>query len=177
MITLKKQEIERYLEFYNLEDFLFNKIGKRVKEKGYLDFDEFFAIAMWKSVRQKNNYLKNKETIKSISKLAFVEKDESKKMELLCSLPGVGVPTASAILTVVFPSKYAIIDIRCVEMLNRIGFKLPSVISVKSWIKYLEIMRELANQYNLTPREMDKVFFAMHKETLNKENFRNLYKN
>ncbi len=176
MKKLTKQEIKKYLEFYDLEYFLFNNIGKQVKRKGYLDFDDFFAIAMWKSNRQKPNYLKNKDSIKSISKLAFRENDESKKIELLCSLSGVGIPTASAILTVVFPERYAIIDIRCVEMLKKLGFKLSNNMSVNNWIEYLKTMRGLAKKYNITPREMDKVFFAMHREMLNKDNFKNLYK-
>ena len=64
------------------------------------------------------NFIKNKDTIEKISREAFAEKDELLKIKKLCELEGVGIPTASALLPVVFPKQYAVIDVRCLETLK-----------------------------------------------------------
>lgn len=140
-----------------------------------MKFDDFYNICMWKSVRQKQSYLKNMESVEKISKEAFLEKDERKKIEKLCVLRGVGIPTASAIFTIVYPEKYGVIDIRCIEILIKKGFDIKKNISINTWLKFLAIIRKMANDNNLTPREIDKILFAMHREALEKENYKNLY--
>ena len=166
---------KKYLDLYNIEDYLFKIIGPQIKKRGFIEFDEFYQICMWKSARQKQNYLKNKNIVKNISKEVFAEEDELLKINKLCELKGVGIPTASAILTIVFPDKYAVIDIRCIQMLNKIGISIRSSITEKRWVEYLDIMRKLANENNLTPRQIDQVLFSMHREMLEKNNFQNLY--
>ena len=171
------KEINKYIGLYDTEKHLFQVVGPSVQVRGYLSFDDFYKICMWKSVRQKNNYIENKNDIEKTSRGAFAEADEARKIEILCELKGVGIPTASAILTVVFPEKYAVIDVRCLEMLKeRLGFEVGKSISIKTWLKYLDIMRGLAKENNITPRELDMALFAMHKEKLENEGFRNLYK-
>lgn len=126
--------------------------------------------------KTKNRYLKNQETIERTTKKAFIINDEKEKIQTLCELSGVGIPTASAILSVVFPEKYPVIDVRCIEALNKLEYKLPKYISENTWLKYLEIMRGLAKEHSVTPRDMDMALFALHREMLNKDNYRNLYK-
>jgi thermostable 8-oxoguanine DNA glycosylase len=166
---------QRYLALYNQEDYLFNSVGLKIRKRGFVTFNEFYQICMWKSSRQKPNYLKNKETVEAITKNAFAEKDEEKKMIKLRTLKGVGIPTASAILTIVFPDKYAIIDIRCMGMLEKLKFSIKKTITLKNWLKYLEIMRGLAKENGYRPRDIDKILFAMHKEFLEREHYKNLY--
>ena len=175
MSEISKKKIEDYLAFYNIENYLFNNIGVKAKKRGFLQFSEFFEICMWKSKRPKQRYLKNKKLVEKITKKAFFETDELNKIKLLCTLEGIGIPTASALLSVVFPKKYPIIDIRCLEQLKYLKYKISKYISEKVWIEYLEIMRNFASQYKKTPREIDKVLFAMHRETLNKKGYPNLY--
>lgn len=174
-MSMKISNAKKYLDLYNQEEYLFNFIGPKIKKRGFINFQEFFKICMWKSVRQKNNYRKNEQTIKKITKNAFKESDERKKMEKLCELKGVGIPMASAMLTVVFPDKYAVIDIRCIEMLNKLNQNIKKHISLNVWLEYLKIIRSLAADNNLTPREIDKILFAMHKESLDSDNYKNLY--
>lgn len=172
---MKIENINKYIELYG-EGYLFNVIGPKAKKRGYLSFDDFYEICMWKSARQKKRYMENKNTIEKISKRAFAEKDERQKMKILFGgLEGVGIPTASALLTVVYPEEYAVIDIRCLEIL-RDKFKEPlgKSMSVKTWLGYLELMRIWAKENKITPRKLDMALFAMHKEWL-KETNRNLY--
>lgn len=172
---MKIPNIQRRIKEYNSEEILFTEIGPRARKRGFLSFDDFYQICMWKSVRQKNRYLKNKDKVEDISRKAFSIDDEKEKIELLCSLDGVGIPTASAILTILYPESYAVIDIRCIEELNNLGYKIKKWMSVKNWIKYLEIMRSLAKENNVTPRELDMALFVLHSMRLEKRGYLDLY--
>lgn len=172
---MKINDTKKYLDLYNIEDYLFKVVGLRIREQGFVEFDEFYQICMWKSARQKQNYLKNKNIVKNISKKAFAEENESLKMKQLLELKGIGIPTASAILTIVFPDKYAVIDIRCIQMLNKLGIKIRETVTINRWLEYLKIMRNLACENNLTPRQIDQILFSMHREMLEQNNFQNLY--
>lgn len=169
-------DIKKYIELYNTEDYLFKKIGPAGKKRGYFTFEEFYKICMWKTRRQKNRYLKNTNRIEDITRNSFGEKDEQKKMEKLCELDGVSVPVASAILTIYDPASYGIIDIRCIEMLNILGYQIPKIPSVKTWLKFISVIREIAKSNAITPREVDMALFAMHQEYLDQNNYRPLYK-
>jgi len=168
-------DFKKYIALYNMEEYLFNTVGAEIRKNGFLTFDEFYKICMWKSARQKQNYLKNKKTIKLVTKKVFSIDDENIKIQKLCGLKGVGIPTASAILAIVYPDKYAVIDIRCIEMLQHLGYEIKKTITVKNWIKYISIVRTIAVDQKITPREVDKALFAMHRELLEKQNYRNLY--
>lgn len=171
---IKIENPQKYLALYDLENYLFEVVGPEIRKRGYINFEEFYNICMWKSSRQKKNYLKNQEKIEKITKEAFKEKDELLKIEKLRSLDGVEIPTASAILTIVFPDKYGVIDIRCAEILE--GYGIKKTMTTNNWLRYLEVIRQLARDNNLTPRDIDKILFAMHREKLEKENYKNLYK-
>lgn len=175
---MKIKDIKKYIRLYDTERYLFEVISPKVKANGYLSFNDFYQICMWKSARPKKRYLTNKNIVEKISKRAFLEKDEINRIKILCELDGVGIATASAILTIIYPEKYAVIDIRDLEALNKIlGIKINETISIITWTKYLEIMRNLAKENNVTPREIDMALFAMHREKLEKENYGNLYNN
>lgn len=174
---MKVRGIAKYKQLYYTETYLFEVVGRNAKKRGHLTFEEFYRICMWKSSRQKQRYLKNKKRVKAVTRRAFTETNERLKMEILCELSGVGIPTASAILTMVYPRRYAIIDIRCIEALREIfgQDQIKETITMCGWLRYLELMREWAKENGVMPRELDMVLFAMHKEMLDEESNRNLY--
>jgi thermostable 8-oxoguanine DNA glycosylase len=175
---MKISDVKKYIDLYDTESYLFKIIGPKIRERGFLLFSEFYKICMWKSARQKPRYIKNKDIIEKISKDAFAKEDEREKMKVLCdNLDGVSIPTASAILTIAYPEKYAVIDIRCLETLKKEGCDISKYPSPNTWLKYLEIMRTWAKENSITPREMDMALFAMHREYLEDGvDHRNLYK-
>lgn len=173
---MKISEIKKYIELYDTENYLFKVIGPNVKGRGYFMFDEFYKICMWKSARQKQRYIANKNSIEQISREAFTESDERQKMEILCQLKGVSIPTASALFTVVYPERYAVIDIRCLETLRKMNYDIGKYPSSNTWLKYLDTMREWAKENGVTPRELDMALFAIHRENLEGQDYRNLYK-
>ncbi len=161
-----KEQLQDYIRKYYVEEVLFRDIGPKAKARGFLEFMEFLKIGLWKSVRQKNRYLKNKAIVEKITKEAFLEQDEMKKMQILCdNLEGVDIPTASAILSIVYPEKYPVIDIRCLQTLAENGFSIKTTPpNVKIWLQYLGIIRDLAKEFEVTPRDVDMALFAWHAE-------------
>ncbi len=173
---MKIKNIQKYIELYDTEKYLFDVISPKVKKSGYLSFNDFYQICMWKSARPKKRYLNNKESIESVTKRALLETDEGRRIKILCELDGVGIATASAILTIIYPEKYAVIDVRDLEELNKIiKNKIGKTISINTWINYLAEMRKLAIENNATPREIDKALVAMNRESLEKQNYKNVY--
>ena len=176
---MRINDLQKYTELYDTEKHLFDVVGPRANKRSYLTFEELYKICMWKSARQKQKYIsaKNRKRVEAITKDAFTEQNEKEKIRKLCELDGVGIPTASAILSVIFPEKYAVIDVRCLEVLrDEFGQKINKFISSNVWLIYIDLMRRWAEENNTTPRKLDMALFAMHREKLEKEDFRNLYK-
>ncbi|MFA6466405.1 MAG: hypothetical protein WCV71_00925 [Patescibacteria group bacterium] len=167
--------IQKYISLYDAERYLFEVLGPKIRENGYITFKDFYDICMWKSARQKQNYLKNKDVVEEITRKALNQSDEIDRINTLRQLKGVEIKTASAILTIIFPEKYAVMDERCLDILIDYGFRISKYPTIKTWIQYIGIMRSLAKENNVSPRELDMAFFAIHREKLEKANFKNLY--
>jgi hypothetical protein len=74
------KDVKLYLKKYDTETYIFSDIGPAVKNKGYMTFEDFFLVCMWKTARAKKHYLKNIETVTSITKEAFKLTDDKSKM-------------------------------------------------------------------------------------------------
>jgi len=169
-----EKKIDFYIRSFDVEKLLYEK-GRSWAKKGWLSKDEFLSICLWKSRRPKSRYNKNSGSkIKSITKRAFVEPDETKKMKLLTRLTGVGVPTASAILSVINPKRYPIIDIRCVESLRELNLITWRSINIKHWVNYLDVVRNISKTKKKSAREIEKGLFAFNRLKLDGE-LKNLY--
>ena len=169
-----KENIDFYIEQYDLEKQIFI-IGEKVFKRGWLTKEEFLTFCLWKSRRPKKwYYLNTEKEIERITKLSFSEKDEIKKITLLTELKGVSIPTASAILSIVNPELYPIIDERCIQSLKKLNVISWETINNKNWLDYLKIIRKLAVNNNKTAREIEKGLFAFNRIKLDKE-YKNLY--
>ena len=85
---------------------------------------------------------------------------ERSAIETLTKLHGVGIPVASAILTLINPDKYTIIDYRALESLGVTDW--PD--SVEYYLGYLAGCRELARRYNKSLRTLDRALWQWSKE-------------
>ena len=166
-------------------DPLFKKISETITKRGVLKPEEFISICNWKSKRQKNRY-KRDENLKRIEDVSkeIIELNKSntdkvaKSLSLLVDFKGVQVPVASAILTVLFPRKYCIIDYRVrraifyfenlktqkIEFENYQSYSdmldfLMNSPSINVYVEYLNNMRRKANDLNCTPRELEMAFW------------------
>ncbi len=140
---------------------------KDVTTKGFLTKKQFYDVAMWKSPRPKKRYLSNpEEMIIEISRDILSTNSEEAKIKLLTSLKGVSIAVASAVLTIIDPKNYGIIDIRVWQLLylygevktkpNGQGFNLDD------WKTYLSILRKYASNFNV--RDVERIFFFHHRE-------------
>lgn len=180
-MDLIKEEVLELIKKYNevsyakREKELFGEIGKNIKDRKYLKKDEFLEIVKWKAARAiRKAEANSEEVIEKITKFAFEIDNEEVKIMVLTSLNGVSIPMASSILTIPFPEKYGIIDIRGWHTLYNLGLVeyKKDVFNVKDWLIYLKIIRELGKEYNLSPRDVDKAIFMYDK--INRKG--NLYK-
>jgi hypothetical protein len=91
---------------------------------------------------------------------AIYAQSEQAAMESLCELHGVGVPVASAILTAIDPDRYTVIDFRALESL---GVK-RSYLSIAFYLNYLATCRDLAKQYGVRLRTLDRALWQWSNE-------------
>jgi thermostable 8-oxoguanine DNA glycosylase len=131
---------------------------------------EFLKMCRWKSPRAMRHYeLNSPATIRSKSREVLTSRDERHRLELLTSLKGVSVPTASAILTLIDPERYGVIDIRVWQLLFRIGSvtRKPAGTGFRfaDWHEYLAILRHHARALGVPVRRVELALFEYHRTT------------
>lgn len=159
-------DFEKYLNYYFLENYLFNEVSKNFQKRGYLTPEEFFAIVIWKSNRVKTNVRKgiekNKKTIRAITSEVYQAKTAEQKLNILTSIPSIGIPMASAILTVCYPDNFTIADYRACAALKDFGEEIAGnpISNVPAYFEYLKKCKKLSRKHNLSLRDFDRVLWA-----------------
>ena len=145
---------------------MFDEISANFQKKHFLTAEEFFAIVIWKSNRAKTKVLKGiKEdgrTVEKLTKDVHQENDLEKKVEILNSVSGIGIPIASAVLTVCYPDIFTIVDYRASQTLNELGrnFKGDPTTSVSVYMEYVETCSQFAKKEGLSLRDTDRVLWG-----------------
>ena len=140
-----------------------------VRARGTFTRAEFARMCRWKSPRARHLWRANSTgRIRDVSRAMLATRSERRRMELLTSLRGVGVPIASAILTLLDPRRYGVLDIRCWQLLfatrsvttNRRGqaFTLPQ------WLQYLATLRLYARRLRVPTRTIEYTLFEAHRK-------------
>jgi len=155
----------------------FGMMSKTLVARGFLLKKEFVSIGRWKSHRQINNYEANsEETVRRVTSQVLREASETKRIKALTegTLRGVKIPVASAILTIVYPNEYCIIDYRAWRALrwfqkgakDQLTFSsykeysdfldsLRDYTSLKVYLRFLKQLRSITAKYNRTPRQLE----------------------
>ena len=142
---------------------------RAARRRGFVSRAEFLAMCRWKSPRAQRHYLKNGAgRIRAASRRALGARSESRRMEHLLALDGVSVPVASAILTLLDPRRYGVLDIRAWQMLyaargvdtNPAGRGF----SIAQWLRYLATLREHARRLRATARAVEFTLFLCHRK-------------
>jgi len=129
----------------------------------FLTAVEFDEILKWKlraqhARQQARRAANTDEVIRSVTGLALTISHSDKDYELelrvgiLCALRGVGVPVASAVLALVFPEEYAVIDSRG---WRQVFDQEKTTFSVCDYKRYLDEIRRLSHQLGWSPQEVD----------------------
>lgn len=110
-----------FLQYYDLESYLLNSVRPRFMQQGYLSAADFFCIVIWKSSRAKSKIAKRlrrcahadlETTVQALTRGLSGQAGDKDRMRYLLNEWGFRLPTASAILTVLYPHDFTIYDVR-----------------------------------------------------------------
>ncbi len=147
---------------------LVRRLG-HVKGAGRFTRAEFLAMCRWKSPRSRRHYERNTgAAIRRVSTAVLATRSERERMERLIALPGVSVATGSAILTLIDPRRYGVLDIRCWQLLFRIRSVRENprgrAFTVSQWERYLERLRGHARALDVSARTIEYTLFHCHRK-------------
>lgn len=117
-----------FKKYYYLEQYLFNEVGPAFRKTGQLTDKDFLCILIWKSNRSKTkNFKKLMKTTDSkirgrasqLAKDIHNQPTSREKLYVLIKDWKFRLPTASAILTVLYPDDFTIYDARVCSVINR----------------------------------------------------------
>lgn len=139
------------------------------RERGYLTKSELVAACRWKSPRSIGHVIGNDpRRIRKATAAALTSNSERARMEALLVLRGVSVPSGSAVLTMLDPERYGVIDIRAWQLLHRLrivdGAQSGTGLSVGNWEAFLTAIRGLAARLEATPRDIERALFDVHRD-------------
>ncbi|MCX7852729.1 MAG: hypothetical protein RMN24_01995 [Anaerolineae bacterium] len=146
---------------------------RRERQPLYLTLEEFDEILRWKlrgqyrrqEERRKAN---TEEVIRTVTgaALSITHPDEDYetelRLDLLCCIRGVGVPVASAILALVFPEKYAVIDFRG---WRQVFGEERTTFSISDYKRYLREIKCLAAELGWLVQEVDLAIWEYDRVT------------
>lgn len=144
---------------------------RHVREVGYFTRSEFLSMCKWKEPRERRrqNWSSNTEDeVRTLSAQAFGAPDEARRILHLCRLRGVGIPVASAFLTLVDPEHYGVIDIRVWQLLvfyQEVDYDSEGrTLQVLHWLDYLDKIRLWANELKVSVRAIERTLFQHHRD-------------
>ncbi|MDW1954947.1 MULTISPECIES: hypothetical protein [Vibrio] len=126
----------------------------------FISKDLFMRICRWKSKRKTSlQKLNSEERINDVMSSVFRSSKDSERINLLCSLDGVAVPTASTFLTMLDSSRYGVVDLHAWRVLHRMGIvrgkSSGKSLNTSNYITYLNQIRTIATHFDVTPRLVD----------------------
>jgi hypothetical protein len=139
-----------------------------VRRRGWFTRREFLRMCRWKSPRALRHYAANPAaTVRRVSRAVLATRSERRRLELLTRLRGVSVPTASAILTLIDPRRYGVLDIRAWQILFGLGSvdRKPTGrgFAARDWLEYLRELRRHARRLGVTVRAVEYTLFQCHR--------------
>src|SRR5882724_8997372 len=140
---------------------------RHARLRGYLTREDLEKVCRWKSPRAIRLIKHNSAArVRAATRLALATRSEGRRLEALRTLDGVSVPMASAILTLLNPRRYGVIDIRVWQLLYGMGAvtKNPSGVgfSFDHWHQFLMIVRQFAEEFHVSARDIERSLFSAH---------------
>jgi hypothetical protein len=118
-----RAEMARGLDCYDPESRVFPGVAKKIQKGREFTKRDVLLILRWKTPSFKKSYSQtvNDDNMLKINKAlrdAGETGRESEALKALDEIPEIGLPVASAILTVCYPRKFTILDIRLLGILS-----------------------------------------------------------
>lgn len=149
-----------YRKFYNLEAYLLDDVSKRFRNTGTLSAFDFYCILIWKANRAKNKQVDRllrksgshsfEQTVLRLVDTLVQSQDPKDKLRVLIRDWGFRLPTASAILTILYPSEFTVYDVRVCDTLEKFHELKDRRFTDRLWNEYLKFKHEVEQQ---APRE------------------------
>jgi hypothetical protein len=167
MSFLTLDDFEKGLDEYDFEQRLFPAIASRVAAGEELKKRDVLQILKWKlgRVTDANSTTVSDEHLKQINqavRIASKPERGAEALEALDRVPGIGLATATAILTVCYPGEFTILDWRALETLQE-----PKKLSANDWTaatymkEYLPKVREQQALWGCTLRDADRALWGL----------------
>jgi len=161
-------------------DYQLGSISSEFQRRGYISREGLRKIGKWKAGGRIDHHIRTNSTsaVEDQSEIAFQAPSDEEAVEALTELTGVRVPMASTILTMAEPTNFAIIDYRA---LRALGVVKPGLLDAQSYtdystfmecfrnptsegyVFYIDIVREIARQEDLSTRGVDMALWAYDK--------------
>jgi len=141
---------------------------RAAKDRGYLTRSELQRVCHWKSPRAIRHVRANTAwQVRAATGRALRCRDEEGRIKALLRLKGVSVPMASAVLTLVSPQRYGVIDIRVWKLLHRHGAVTRNAegvgLSTTNWQQFLAVIRHFARKLRVKARDVERALFDAHR--------------
>jgi hypothetical protein len=139
-----------------------------VRRRGVFSRAELLLMASWKSARARPHYRRNSPLlVRAVSRAALAARSERERMTALTRLAGVSIPVGSAILTLLDPKRYGVLDIRVWQLLHALDPAMGNPggrgFTVAQWECYLVRLRAEARRRGVTARAMEWALFHAHR--------------
>lgn len=152
---------------WDFEKYIFSSITQNVTANGFYAPDELLVVGYWKSPRPIRFLVQNRTSrIKELTHESFTTDQQPWKP--LVQLRGVGIPVASALLTVWQPDNFTVVDFRALHTLRAHGESFGSMTvgdRPQSWWEqhydlYVRGCRELAKRTRRSLRAVDRALWC-----------------
>ena len=136
--------------------------------RGYLRGSELQAICRWKSPRAIRHIRDNSpKQVRAATRTALATRSEQERLRALTRLKGVSVPMASAVLTLLNPRRYGVLDIRVWQLLHEVGTVKTNAAGVgfssENWYQFLDIIRYFSRKLRVKARDVERTLFHAHR--------------
>jgi hypothetical protein len=138
------------------------------RQRGYLTRVELEVVCHWKSPRAIRHIRANTpHEVRAMTRAALATRSEQRRLQALTQLQGVSVPMASAVLMLLSPGRYGVIDIRVWQLLHKLGTVTRNAdgtgFSPNNWYQFLGIIRFFSKKLRVKARDIERTLFNAHK--------------
>ena len=105
--------------------------------------------------------------VRAATASALGTRSEPRRLESLVRLRGVSVPMASAVMTLLQPRRYGVIDIRVWQLLHARGAVTRNAegvgLTARNWAQFLAVIRHFAKKLRVKARDVERALFDAHR--------------
>ena len=162
------------LSYYNPEALAFPAIAQTFAETRHIDPMAFYLILDWKSSRARTRHLRRltgmtgtfKAAVDAIATDLAIAQGPEQRLELLLNTWRFQLPTATAILTILYPEVFTVYDIRVCNALgafHQLGYRKWSPTAWAEYERFVTAVRENA-PHGLSLRDCDRWLWGKDKQ-------------